>query len=229
MRITAQLVDTETGNHVWAEKYDREMADIFAVQDEVVRTIVSTLVGRVWEADTERAKRKPPTSLAAYEYVLRGNALPWDDAIGAAEATQLFMKAIETDPHYGFAHAMLANMLCRKWCDDLSSLDLLLDQACLSAKRAVELDPNEESTNVSTLGEVYLLQRSFDLAVNESGRPLKLTQIISGTLQRWALFWPTQVRLIATLVQTCEKNRSLFRPTLVLVQPWSGSNVFGSI
>src|SRR5262249_10865845 len=92
IRVTAQLVDTETGSHVWAERFDREIAEVFAVQDEVVRTIVSTLVGRVQAADVERARRKPPASLAAYECVVRGNALPWDDVEGAAEAVRLFEK-----------------------------------------------------------------------------------------------------------------------------------------
>ena len=85
IRITAQLIDTETGSHVWADRFDRERADVFKVEDEVVQTIVSTLVGRVQAADAQRARRKPPASLAAYECVLQGNALPRDGE-GAAEA-----------------------------------------------------------------------------------------------------------------------------------------------
>ena len=101
IRINAQLIDNETGSHVWAEKFDRELGELFAVQDQVVQTIVSTLVGRVQVSDIERARRKPSSSLAAYECVLKGNALPWDDPDGAAEATRLFRKAIEIDPGYG--------------------------------------------------------------------------------------------------------------------------------
>ena len=80
VRITAQLIDAEAGNHVWAEKYDRALSELFAVQDEVVRTIVGTLVGRVQARDAARARRKPPSSLAAYECVLKGNA----SAVGRA-------------------------------------------------------------------------------------------------------------------------------------------------
>ena len=83
IRITAQLIDVETGNHLWAERFDRAMADLFAVQDEVVRTIVGTLVGRVYASGAERARRKPPSSMVAYDHVLRGNALPWDDLASA--------------------------------------------------------------------------------------------------------------------------------------------------
>lgn len=164
IRITAQLIDAETGNHVWAERFDRELAGIFAVQDQVVRTIVGTLAGRVQVAAVERVGRKPPASLAAYECVLKGNALPWDDPIGAAEAARLFAKAVEMDPGYGFAHAMLANMYCRKWVDDLGNSDVALQEAYALAKRAVELDSND-STCFAILGQVCLLRRSFDVVL----------------------------------------------------------------
>ncbi len=173
VRITAQLIDTETGNHIWAEKFDREVVDIFTVQDQVVRTIVSTLVGRVQAASAERARRKPPASLAAYECVLQGNALPWNDAAGEAEATRLFAKAIEIDPGYGFAHAMLAIMHYRSWAHNFGDSGAALDQALVLAKRAVELDANESSI-ISTLGFVYLLQRSHDLALQYIRRAVEI-------------------------------------------------------
>src|SRR4029453_1013294 len=66
VRITAQLIDATTGAHLWAERYDRELEDIFAVQDEVVRTVVATVAGRLEAAGAELAKRKPPESLIAY-------------------------------------------------------------------------------------------------------------------------------------------------------------------
>ena len=118
VRITAQLIDAEAGNHVWAEKYDRALSELFAVQDEVVRTIVGTLVGRVQARDAARARRKPPSSLAAYECVLKGNALPWAEPEGFAEATRLFEQAIALDPEYGLAHALLAAMRYGQWYDD---------------------------------------------------------------------------------------------------------------
>ena len=173
IRITAQLIDTVTGNHVWAERFDREQAEIFAVQDQVVRTIVSTLVGRVEVAAAERASRKPPASLVAYECVLKGNALPWDDPAGAAEATRLFAKAIEIDPSYGFAHAMLAAMYARIWEDDLSDPDAALQSAYNLAKRAVELD-NNDSTCFAILGQIYLLRGSFDLALQYAQRAVEI-------------------------------------------------------
>src|SRR5262249_26800903 len=72
VRITAQLVDATTGTHRWAERYDRELRDAFAVQDEMARTIVATLAAHVKRAETERALLKPPAAWEAYEYYLRG-------------------------------------------------------------------------------------------------------------------------------------------------------------
>jgi TolB-like protein/DNA-binding SARP family transcriptional activator/tetratricopeptide (TPR) repeat protein len=174
IRITAQLIDTETGSHVWADRFDRERADVFQVQDEAVQTIVGTLVGRVQAADAQRARRKPPASLAAYECVLQGNALPWDDATAAAEATRLFETAIGIDPGYGFAHALLAVMRYREWCNDLAgSDDAALDESYRLAKRAVEIADNE-STCFSILAQVCILRRSFDLGLQHMQRAIEI-------------------------------------------------------
>ena len=173
IRVAVQLIDAESGKHVWAEQFDREPADFFAVQDQVVRTIVSTLVGRVEAAAVERASRKPPASLDAYECVLKGNALLWDDPIGLVEATRLFAKAVELDPGYGFAHAMLAVMHLRKWEGELGNSDATLSEAYRLAKRAVELDSNE-STCFAMLGVVCLFRRSYDVAMQYMRRAVEI-------------------------------------------------------
>ena len=173
MRITAQLIDTETGRHVWAERFDRAAADLFQVQDEVVQTIVSTLVGRVQAADAARARRKPPVSLAAYECVLKGNSLPWSDVEGVAEAARLFERAIELDPGYGLAHALLAIMRYREWLNDFSGSDAMLDESYRLAKRAVELAGNE-STCFAILSQICLYRRLFDLALQHIERAIEI-------------------------------------------------------
>jgi len=172
-RISVQLIDAETGSHIWAERFDRELEEMFTVQDEVVRTIVSTLVGRVQVSDVERARRKPPASLEAYECVLKGNALPWDSPRGAEEATRLFEKAIEIDPGYGLAHALLATMRSGEWQEDPSNSDAALQEAFALAKRAVVLDENESSC-FSMLGHICLLRRSFDLALQYVRRAVEM-------------------------------------------------------
>jgi TolB-like protein len=173
IRINVQLVDAETGSAIWVEKFDHGIDEIFAVQDRVVQTIVSTLVGRVEVSAAERARHKPPTSLAAYECVLKGNALSWDDPLGAAEATRLFEKAIELDPGYAYAHALLAAMFRRQWHDDLSSPESVLEKAYNLARRAVELD-DSESTCHAVLGHVCLLQRHYDLALRHTRRAVEI-------------------------------------------------------
>lgn len=173
IRINAQLIDAETGSHVWGEKFDHGLDEIFAVQDRVVQTIVSTLVGRVQASDADRARRKPPASLAAYECVLQGNALSWDEPEGAAEATRLFEQAVEIDPGYAIAHALLAALHFARWKDDPSDSDAQLDTAYELARRAVELDDGD-STCHAMLGQVLLLRRSFDQAVQYGRRAVEI-------------------------------------------------------
>ena len=173
IRISVQLIDAETGSHTWAEKFDQRLDDLFVAQDQVVQRIVSTLVGRVEVTDAERARRKPPASLAAYECVLKGNELSWDDPAGAAEAKRLFEHAIELDPNYAIAHSLLAAMSATHWRYDFGDSNTELDEAFALAKRGVELDAGE-STCHAMLGGVLLFRRSFDLAVEHGRRAVEL-------------------------------------------------------
>jgi len=181
IRVHAQLIDATTSSHVWAEKFDRPANQFVAVQDQIVQTIVSTLVGRVQVDHAEQSKRKAPESLAAYECVLRGNALSWDDPAGAAEATRLFEKAIELDPGYGLAYALLSAMRIGKW--ELQSGDspAILEDAYRLAQRAVELD-DRESTCHSLLGHACLSRRDFDLALRHVRRAVELNPNNQWTL-----------------------------------------------
>ena len=175
IRITAQLIDARSGNHLWAERFDRDEKDIFEVQDQVVRTIVGTLVGRVNAAGAEGAKRKPPASLAAYEYVLRADALPFSDPAMEAEAEALYRKAIELDPTYARAYALLANILRVRW--DFGMVDdaSLVEQALDLAKTAVALDQNDGACQ-GILGLVHLSRKDFDLAEHHYQKALTLNR-----------------------------------------------------
>lgn len=109
VRVTAQLTDGTTGDHVWAERYDRSLADIFEVQDEITQTVVASVPERIASAELDRVKRKPPGDMSAYEYVLRGKrhhhkATPEDNA----EALRMLDAAIELDPEYASAYAWKA-------------------------------------------------------------------------------------------------------------------------
>ena len=108
VRVTAQLVEAETGNHVWAERYDRDLEDIFAVQDEITRAIVSILPVRLRGALTESALRKPTQNLTAYDYYLRGRSVYMQSVGQDRSAVELFAKAVEIDPRCAHAYAFMA-------------------------------------------------------------------------------------------------------------------------
>jgi TolB-like protein/tetratricopeptide (TPR) repeat protein len=163
IRITAQLIDAITGSHVWADRFDRTQDEIFAVQDQVVSTIVGTLAGRLQAADVEKALRKPPASLAAYDCVLRADALPFGNPEARAEVRRLSERAIELDPTYGRAYAQLAISYYLEWVNDYSGSGAALDQAFVLANRAIALDDND-SNAFSFLGMIHMMRRSYDLA-----------------------------------------------------------------
>src|SRR4029453_14161174 len=112
VRVTVQLIDAQADRHLGAERYDRRMEDIFAIQDEITSAIVTTLPGRIEAASHERAKRKPTANMAAYECVLAGKVLHHrstpDDNV---EAQKLLERAITLNSDYAHAHAWRACVL----------------------------------------------------------------------------------------------------------------------
>ena len=109
VRITAQLVDGRTGHRIWAERYDRDLVDIFDVQDEITQTVVANVPSRIASAELSRIKRKPPNELSAYDYVLRGKLHHHKcTSEDNAEALRLLDAAIDCDPEYASAYAWKA-------------------------------------------------------------------------------------------------------------------------
>ena len=109
VRITAQLNDVATGSHIWAERYDRGLADVFAVQDEITEAIVAAIEPQLYAAENFRARRKPPDSMDAWDLVMRALSHYWrvtrqDNVVAQA----LLEKAIAIDPNYGQALGVLA-------------------------------------------------------------------------------------------------------------------------
>ena len=175
IRITVQLIDTATGHHVWAERFDRDQEDLFAVQDQVVKTIAATTVGRLSAAATELAQRKPPASLAAYELVLRGDALPLYRPGAADEARKLFAQAIALDPGYAKAYALLANLTMTDWYRDFDAPSEILDRAFAQAQKAVELDPNEPSSQTA-VARLHQTRGAYSLAEFHYNKALDLNR-----------------------------------------------------
>lgn len=198
IRLSCELVDATSGGDVWAEHYDSDDQDIFDVQDELVRKIVGTVIGRLKAAGAEKARRKPPANLAAYECVLRGNALPLGDLACEAEARQWYQRAIDLDPTYGRAYAKLAHYKQLEWFRDMGSSDALLDEAHAIAKKAVALSPNDPVC-LNILGWVLLHRRDFDVAAQLYARALYLNPND-----------PEQVSYLGTLYTFCgEPDRAM--------------------
>jgi len=112
VRITGQLIDATTGAHLWADRYDGSLEDIFDLQDQVTSSVVGAIAPKLELAEIERAKHKPTSSLDAYDYYLRGMAAFYKWAVeDNAEALNYFYRAIEIDPEYAIAHAMAARCI----------------------------------------------------------------------------------------------------------------------
>lgn len=143
LRIAGQLIDTSTGAHLWADRFDGTLADVFDLQDQIASSIVGAITPKLEEAEIERAKRKPTESLDAYDYYLRGLAA-FDRTItnrsAIDDALRLFMKAIGRDPEFATAHARAARCYATRksngWMVDRSEETA---EATRLARRAVEL------------------------------------------------------------------------------------------
>jgi TolB-like protein len=181
VRITAQLVDVGTGSHLWAERYDRGFSGVFSAQDEIVALIVGTIEGQMIVAAAEKAKRKPPTSMRAYDYVLRALALPYEDLDAEEEQFQLLTQAVALEPTYGLPHALLATVAMLRWFRDMKRRKENLDEICRMAEKAVALDDSESLCH-STLSWVYLYCRSYDQSEIHGERALSLTPNRSAVL-----------------------------------------------
>lgn len=151
VRVTVQLIDARSDVHVWAERYDRKLEDIFDLQDEVVRTIAATLVGRLEQAALERAKNHPSGDLRAYEDYLRAlkHFVAWTPQDNR-KAKELLEAAIRANPDFAAAHATLAEAVARDWFNGWSG-DLQRDFGAFHeiAARSVQLDDEDSRTHVA--------------------------------------------------------------------------------
>ncbi len=174
VRITAQLNDVATGSHIWAERYDRNLADVFAVQDEITEAIVAAIEPQIYAAENFRAQRKPPNSMDAWDLVMRGLSHYWrvtrqDNLVAQA----LLEKAIAIDPNYAQAlgvlaasHTFSAHM---GWTDKATAAPLA-ERAALAAILADSEDPWAHYA----LGCAYLYGRRFEDSLAEFELALRL-------------------------------------------------------
>jgi adenylate cyclase len=174
VRLSIQLLDAHAESTLWAHRFDRELEDVFVVQDELSSTIVSTLAGKVEAARLEKARRAPPERLDAYDYVLRGKEHHHRyTARDCQIAIEMFEQAVDRDPGYPQAHAWLACGLGQAMAYRPQEYDVLLDQAEAAAQRGLDLDACD-SECLRILAQIAMLRGNLELAVRHQERGLFL-------------------------------------------------------
>jgi len=174
VRVTVQLIDAESDRHLWAERYDRDLEDVFAIQDEVTNAIVAVLPGRVEAAAHDRAARKPTENMAAYECVATAKTLHHRSTReGNLKAMHLIERAIVLDPKYAHAHAwkacIVGQQLTYGWCDADAGVRAIEEEAVTAAA----LDDNDSDVH-RILAALRLRQHDYERAVYHQGRALSL-------------------------------------------------------
>ncbi|MCH8106268.1 MAG: winged helix-turn-helix domain-containing protein [Proteobacteria bacterium] len=174
IRINAQLIDASSGNHIWAEKYDRPLDQIFKIQDEITETIVSTISGQIRNIETDRANSRGTDNLSAYDHLLRGLSyhkngyVSYDNYVKAFEE---FTRAIELDPKFARARAWILCAEASMW---RPKSDRRINDALEAAKYALKLDEKESETH-RILGSLYLYQRNYQLSGHHYHEAMRLS------------------------------------------------------
>jgi adenylate cyclase len=149
VRVNAQLIDGANGGHVWADRYDRELTDIFAIQDEITQSIVEQLKIRLLPKEKKAITQAPTANVEAYNYYLKGRQFSHNFTKASLFlAREMFAKAVEIDPNYARAYAGMAS--CDSRLKTWHKVPIDLDEILSTAAKALELDPN--------LGEAYAAQ-----------------------------------------------------------------------
>jgi len=207
VRITAQLIQAETGSHLWAERYDRDLTDIFALQDEITLAVVAAIEPNVRAAEIERVRHTRPDNLDAYDLILR--ALPFappNAAPGETDAAiSLLERALELEPRIANAHALLARCFQARYVGR-GQHDEDRNAAILHANRALELGIDDASALASAGFVVYLLEHDTERACAAFERALALNPSSMMALTFSAL----------TLAFQAETDRAIERAELAI-------------
>ncbi|MBT3557996.1 MAG: adenylate/guanylate cyclase domain-containing protein [Rhodospirillales bacterium] len=209
VRVTAQLIDGVEDRHVWAEKYDRDLEDIFDIQDEMTAAITSTLPGRIEADGHDRARRKPTTNMRAYECVLAGKVLHHRSERDAnKKALGLLERAIKLDPNYVHARAwrlcVMAQAGAYGW--DEGEFDGSFVESEEEIRKTLELDDSDADSH-RVAGAIYITWREFDKAMMHHEKALSLNPnydlvvVQYGELMTWMGHAETGIEWITRAMQ----------------------------
>ena len=176
MRITAQLVETRTGHTVWADRYDREMKDVFEVQDDIARNISQALRISLSPQEEKTIAKKPTESLQAYDYFLRGRNYAHRENLEFA--LQMFEHAIKLDPDFALAHAGIANVCGMQF--ELHGRDpRWIERGLAASTLASELDPNLPE-GLTARARIFLAQQKYEEASRYARKAIERKQDCEG-------------------------------------------------
>jgi adenylate cyclase len=209
VRISTQLIEGLTGNHVWAENYDRELADVFEVQDEITRTVIGAIEPELTKAELGRVKMKRPENMDAWDLCQRGMWYRYQNTKeGYAQARQYFHRAIDLDPQLSLAYAGLSEALSYEIIFHITEAPTEHgDEAIQAARKSIELDPEDARARIS-LGRAYIAIGQAQKAIPESQIALKMNPhsatahyqmgaalVISGRAEESISYLETAIRL----------------------------------
>ncbi|RWB73914.1 MAG: adenylate/guanylate cyclase domain-containing protein [Mesorhizobium sp.] len=173
LRVTGQLIDSASGSHIWAERYDRPATDIFALQDEITANVVAAIEPQLYAAENLRLQSRPPESLDAWGCVVRAMPFIWT-WVSQVDDTgiNLLKRAIELDPGYARAHSLLAWIFATRVTLGNMDYEWGMSHGLVVAQRAIDLDPEDPWAHMAA-GYVYTLSRRFGPAVEELNEALQ--------------------------------------------------------
>jgi adenylate cyclase len=208
VRVTAQLLEAETGAILWSERYDAALAEIFRVQDDITRALAAAMAVRLDQLEQQRIAASPPDSLEAYELVLRGRKLLGEGTRAAnREARRILVEAVTRDPGYAPAHWALGQALFDWAINGWTEFpDDALAQAERAAHSALAIDAGYANAN-RLLGQIFVTRRQLDLALAEVERALAAnpSDARSHEIRGDVLMWSGDQPAAATALETAQR------------------------
>ena len=187
IRITTQLIDTESGRLLWAEKYDAPSEEIFDIQEDIAEQVAGAISKQIDDALLARARTKPVTSLAAYDYWLQGMELLRQGSTESDQgARKLFERALAVDPHYSRAYTGISLSYFNDWsCQVTDQWDDIGSNAYAFAMKAVSIDDNDHLAQL-VIGRILMFRKEFDLAEQHLDKSILLNPCDADNLIKQA-------------------------------------------